>query len=366
MSSASSIPADRKKHSSHESDSSLLRVALGATPRFWRLQWVGWAVFAVGFTAFKWIAVQDLYLAVLSTLVQEPVAFLLTLGLRWHYRSLADRGRLSASRIAWRVVLACVAAMLIDVAWFAFARQLIVPQHEYLLPGLSGLAAVGIVRFLLYACWSFLYFWIKSAIATHAAQLAANAAQLQALRAQLNPHFLFNALNSIAAEAHDNPRAVKALAYELANHLRYSLAHRNDDYVALGTEADAMQHYLNVEKFRFEERFNFEIEISPQARAARVPGFCLQPLVENAVKHGLRCANGPLSVRIRATCIDNRVQIEVGNTGEWREPTIGTSDQGFGLESLRRRLQILYPGQHRFDIECGNRWVNVVLEIPLR
>ncbi len=331
-------------------------------PNFWRFQLAGWLLFSLGNTVFKALVLGNVRMAVISTLFQDTFGFLLTLLLYAYFHRL-PQGML-ASRIALRVTVACLLVTAIDIVWFESIRSALFSEHELILRGTRGLLAVALNRFLVYSCWSFLYFWIKAALAHLAAVSAANTAQLQALRAQLNPHFLFNALNSIAAEADDNPRAVKALAHELANYLRYSLAHRHADNVTLAAEIEAMTHYLNVEKARFEERLHFSIEVTQEARATLVPGFFLQPLVENAVKHVLRTSPVAMRILIRAACADGMLRIEVGNTGVWREAGPAADHQGFGLESIRARLKLLYPARHRFDIAHGDGWVNVTIEIP--
>jgi two-component system, LytTR family, sensor kinase len=340
------------------------RTRLRRLPLFWRFQLAGWLAFVIGFSLFKLLLVNDAWLAFGSSLFLEPVGFLITLAMYRYYRQLS--ARLSATQIVWRVLITCVIVMAIDVTWFSLVRHYFFDDQELALPGVRGIMAVAIFRFMIYACWSFLYFWIKAALASAAAVAAANAAQLQALRAQLNPHFLFNALNSISAETEDNPRAVKALSHELASYLRYSLAHRHQENVLLAAEIDAMAHYLNVEKTRFEERLHFTIEATDEARATLVPGFFLQPLVENAVKHGLRTSPAAIKILIRAACANDTLRLEVSNTGEWRESNsqaVGPH-QGFGLESIQSRLVLLYPNAHRLDIEHDTGWVNVAIEIP--
>lgn len=331
-------------------------------PVFWQFQLGGWLVFIAGVTLFKALMLNDAPLAAVSTLIQEPVGFLLTVALYHYYRRLPNA--LPSRLVVLRVVAACVLATIVDLVWFQSIRLLAFEHHEFVVSGNRGPLAIGVFRFMIYICWSLLYFWIKAALANLAAISAANAAQLQALRAQLNPHFLFNALNSIIAETDDNPRAAKALAHELASYLRYSLAHRHTENVTLAAEIEAMEHYLNVEKARFEERLSFSIDATPDARAALVPGFFLQPLVENAVKHGLHTSPGAMRILIRAACTDGRLRIEVGNTGEWRKAYQPEGHSGFGLESIKKRLALLFPDRHKFDIEHGQGWVNVTLEVP--
>lgn len=331
-------------------------------PTFWRFQIAGWAVFVVGNTIFKTFAIANFKMAVISTLYQDPLAFMLTVGLYRYYKGLPQT--MGTGSIAARVMVAVLIATVIDISWFNFVRNTLYDGYPLALPGFRGVVAVAINRMLVYSCWSLLYFWIRAALVGLAARSAANLAQLQALRAQMNPHFLFNALNSIVAEADDNPQAVKAMARELASYLRYSLAHRHSETVQLAAELEAMEHYLNVEKVRFEERLNFSFETTAEARSAQVPGFFLQPLVENAVKHGLQSSPGPMRILVRAGCTDGMVRIEVGNTGEWRTAERRADHQGFGLESIRTRLALLFPDRHRFDIERGEHWVNVLIEVP--
>jgi two-component system, LytTR family, sensor kinase len=333
-----------------------------ALPLFWRFQVAGWIAFVIGYTLCKAILLQDVELAVMSTLVQEPIAFGLTLCLYWLYRRMPTT--ISSKGIVAVVIAACIIAATIDMTWFATMRRVMYAEHELALPGRRGIISIWLIRVLVYACWSFLYFWVRAELTRMAAVNAANVAQLKALRAQLNPHFLFNALNSIAAEADDNPRAVKALARELASYLRYSLTHRHNEQVPLEAELEAMEHYLNVEKARFEERFHFSFETSPDSLKVRVPGFFLQPLIENAVKHGMQASSEPLRLIVRTACTADRLRIEVGNTGEWREAKDHSGPHGFGLASIRDRLALLYPGNHRFDIDHGNGWVNITLEVP--
>ena len=332
-------------------------------PLFWRLQIAGWLAFAVVITLFKALVLDNPRLAITSTLIQEPFSFLLAVVLHQFYRRIPPTAATPA--IALKVMGMSLVAALVDVTYFETMRNLFYQQHELVLPGERGMYAIGTLRFMLYICWSFLYFWMRSLVIGARARAAADAAELRALRAHLNPHFLFNALNAIAAEAEDNPKAVRALALELASYLRYSLSHREADSVPLGAELDAMDNYLRVEKARFEERLHYSIESTPEARAARVPGFFLQPLVENAVKHGMRGEAVAMKLVIRAACTAQTVRIEVGNTGGWvvrSGPPPGP--QGFGLESIRQRLQLQYPGRHRFDIDRGEAWVNVAIEVP--
>jgi two-component system, LytTR family, sensor kinase len=333
-------------------------------PLFWRCQIGGWLLFAFIITLFKAAVLRDIETAAISTLLHESIGFTLT----WVLHRVMQRWGVPPPglELLLRVMLGCAVLTAIDVTLFEILRSQFFDSHQLLLPDERGVLLVAFYRYLIYACWCGLYFGIKALRAHVETAKAASTAEMQALRAQLNPHFLFNALNSIAAEADDNPRAVKAISQELAQYLRYSLAHRHVREVRLADEVDALMHYLRVERARFEEHLTVHLDISDEARSALVPGFLLQPLVENAVKHGLASRPTGIVVNVRASCLPDALILEVSNTGTWRTPTTDGAHTGFGLESIKRRLALMYPRQHQINIERGAEWVSVTMQIPHR
>ncbi|MDX1546044.1 MAG: histidine kinase, partial [Rhodothermales bacterium] len=197
-------------------------------------------------------------------------------------------------------------------------------------------------------------------------RLLAREAQLKMLRYQLNPHFLFNALNAIRALVLSDAARSRQLVTALAEYLRYSLRTANDLEVSLQEEVTSVQSYLEIEKIRFEEDLDVAVEVQPGAADCRVPGVLLQPLVENAVKYGMATSPMPLRLRILGTIGGGRLHLEVANTGRWQPPeqTQGTST-GIGLRNLRQRLQRFYPGRHRFAVSEEAGWVRAVIDIDL-
>jgi LytS/YehU family sensor histidine kinase len=181
--------------------------------------------------------------------------------------------------------------------------------------------------------------------------------ELRLLRAQLDPHFLFNALNSVAAEIPVHPDAALETVHELSEYFRYSLGHRNLVLAPLSAELDAVAAYLRVEQVRFGERLVATVEAEVEARQRDVPSFLLQPLVENAVKHGLesdRC-----EIRVTARCEGEALLIDVSNPG--RLPDDLHVIEGVGLETLRRRLELHYPGRADFELSQMNGMVTAGL-----
>jgi PAS domain S-box-containing protein len=189
--------------------------------------------------------------------------------------------------------------------------------------------------------------------------------RLQALRYQLNPHFLFNLLNAIDILSRQAPQKISGLVRELSRYLRSTLAEHESGFVPLSRELETVGSYLNLEKVRFEDNLLVEIATSPGAGEALVPELLIQPLAENAVKHGMQTSPLPLKVVITATLAENRLTVAVANTGQWAgEPASSGDRGGIGLTNLRQRLELLFPGRHRFEVEAREGWVRVTMDLP--
>lgn len=195
------------------------------------------------------------------------------------------------------------------------------------------------------------------------ADAEAQRAQLRMLRYQLNPHFFFNALNTIGALADESPQRVKEAVRELSGFLRYTLLDDESLEAPLRDEIRAAEHYFAVEKVRFEEDLQVEIDVSPEAGRCTVPSFLVLPLVENAVKHGQRTSPSPLRVRITGTRTDEGLTVGVANTGHWREERVEREGTETGLDNVRARLEAHYPHRHRFTLEEDDGWVRARIKI---
>ncbi|MES2521282.1 MAG: histidine kinase [Gemmatimonadota bacterium] len=209
------------------------------------------------------------------------------------------------------------------------------------------------------------------------ATAAARDAQLQMLAYQLNPHFLFNALNSIRALINEDRARARDMVTALSGYLRYALVERPLHVALLDEEVTSVRGYLAIERVRFEERLDARIDVDPRALHCEVPAFLLNPLVENAVKHGARgTANAPLVVRVEARIVaPDRLRLTVENSGGWGSgrpgaPSASAGDDpvggGVGLANVRARLAALHPEDHRIDIDNADGLVRVVVELPAR
>jgi LytS/YehU family sensor histidine kinase len=206
---------------------------------------------------------------------------------------------------------------------------------------------------------------------------AARDAQLRMLAYQLNPHFLFNTLNSIRALINEDRQRARDMVTALSGYLRYALVERPLHVALLEEEVESVRGYLAIEQVRFEERLDARMEIEPAALRCEVPAFLLNPLVENAVKHGAAGTAGePLVVRVEARLVEpDRLLLVVENTGELKRrgktaPAAGEGGDGLpgglGLANVRARLKALHPGDHRVGMEHGCGRVRVLVELPAR
>ena len=189
-------------------------------------------------------------------------------------------------------------------------------------------------------------------------------AQLQALRLQLNPHFLFNTLNTITALVHTNPAAAERMVTGLSELLRISLGSVGEQEVLLSRELEVLGYYLDIQQVRFQDRLVVDYDVGPGSERAYVPNLLLQPLVENAIKHGIapRAEAGRISVVARQT--DDRLTLEVVDNGVGVQPGQVIHD-GVGLRNSRQRLRSLYGDSYRLDavpVPAGG--FRVTIEFP--
>lgn len=238
----------------------------------------------------------------------------------------------------------------------------------------SRLFKGGLTSTPLFVAWTMLYLGIRhhlayqeSRTATLAAEALAHEARLSMLRYQLNPHFLFNALNSVNALISREPQKAELMTTELSSFLRYTLAQQQRDMVSLREEIQAVENYLNIEKIRYEEKLCVNYQIDEHTFGAQLPSFLIHPLVENAVKYGMRSSELPLKLEISAQAHGKDMTLIVANSGTWapeeNNPFSKESSTGIGLKNIRDRLAAYFPGNHQFDIREQDGMVEARLEL---
>jgi len=207
---------------------------------------------------------------------------------------------------------------------------------------------------------------LAEARAAHAeAEAAATAARLAALRYQLNPHFLFNTLNAVSSAVITGRNAeAESMLERLADFLRVTLAGDPASLIPLEDELATLQAYLEIESVRFRDRLGVEFSCPPELRAALVPSFVLQPLVENAVKHGVSRTTRPVTIRLEAARDGEDLVILVEDDAEAvGEPAKGA---GVGLHNVRQRLDVLYGPRAVIQTTARERGFLAMIRIPLQ
>ena len=190
-------------------------------------------------------------------------------------------------------------------------------------------------------------------------------AQLDALRRQIEPHFLFNALNSAVALIREDRAATAARTLvALSDVLRRLIDESKGQEVALGDELEFTDRYLEIQKIRFADRLRIEMDIAEDLKSACVPCLLLQPLVENAIKHGIAAHSGSGCLRVTAARTNGRLDLTVYNDGPGLPATQGVS--GVGLANVRARLRGLYGDEFAFDLRNADRGVEATVSLPYR
>ncbi|MEO1167741.1 MAG: histidine kinase [Pseudomonadota bacterium] len=338
---------------------------------FWVLQSVGWSGYFV-LRSLGGIANNMGPLFILPTAIATATGYCLTLIMAVIFRQLIDR----TPRVTWGgsvtvVLIASAIFSFIEVwAFTAFYRGGEMPS------GLQFFGAI-LLDFTLLVAWSGLYYGINFYILIEEQndqllrlETQSSNAHLAMLRYQLNPHFLFNTLNSISTLVllKQTERA-NAMLSRLSSFLRYTLANEPTARVPLAQEVETLKLYLEIERMRFEDRLRPSFDIDPRVTRARLPSLLLQPLVENAIKYAVTPQEEGAEIRISAQQVGNRVQITVSDTGPGLQEGAVTrhSSTGVGLANIRDRLVQAFGEEQRFEIKANEGGgFCVEIEIPLQ
>jgi len=330
-------------------------------PVFWAAHVAFWAAaFGVNVLLTNVFAVADPLPFVAAEIT---LCFVATATLRWLSQREALLERLSVSNIGVVAGGALVSAVLITVVLLALRSPMGMPPASR--PELCARLAITLTMIV---NWCALYFgyqlvgdWYSTEVRALRAESLALRNELERLQAQISPHFLFNALNTVLAQRND-PEAIDTVTQALANYLHF-LLRPSAPLEPLARELDALEEYLTVQGMRFGAGLETRIDCDFDARPITVPPTLVQPLVENAIKHGGRTSPKPLRVHVAARRQGEWLTIEVANTGRWVAPG-GADTPGTGLASLRRRLQLQLGPEATLTHAEEAGWVRVVIRVP--
>lgn len=202
----------------------------------------------------------------------------------------------------------------------------------------------------------------QSHMRSQATEKQAKEAELFKLRQQLQPHFLFNSLNSISALTLSRPEQARHMIQQLSDFLRGSLKKEHHELVSAGEELQLLQLYLDIEKVRFSHRLNTEIEVEEAAQALLMPPLLLQPIVENAIKFGLYNTTDSICIKIGVRALPEMLEIKIVNPFDPESPP--QKGTGFGLSSIRRRLYLIYARNDLLETTAERNMYTSILKIP--
>lgn len=359
----------------------------GARRAYWLAQLGGWLAYAlVHYLSYVPALAPGEYLEHLGYLGLAATELLyVPLGIAASTVLGAVYGRCLARRTPWLgVALVAVFGCGVLGTGFFLAYRVLLQWFDLLAPGeafLSWPAAARSVLAFTFAliAWSGVWFGVVFWQTSQASQLLTQEARLQMLAYQLNPHFLFNALNSLRAMIDEDPARARHMVTELSEFLRYALVHRPLEHTTLAEELQAIESYLAIEKIRFEDRLAVAFDVDRTVTGTGVPAFLMHPLVENALRHGQGGSpDHPLRVCLGARNEANRLVLEVWNSGTLAPTSVAgraaalvpsdadrNAGTGIGLANVRARLDALFPGQHRFTLTEVDGGVLARIELPL-
>ncbi|HEY8604540.1 sensor histidine kinase [Tsuneonella suprasediminis] len=348
---------------------------------FWHLQLAGWGGVLV-LRAMSVLANDQPVELLLLVIVEIVTGFAISLILSVIYRQLIRRSALVTWGVTALVLMGSVAAYAAIDSWFQGIYYSGIRETSFV----QRMVALAYLDGTLLGAWSALYYAInffltveEQADRLERLEAQATSAQLAMLRYQLNPHFLFNTLNSISTLVLlKQTEPANAMLTRLSAFLRHTLVSQPGTKVTVAQEVETLKLYLDIERMRFEERLRTEFNVEPEAAKACLPSMLLQPLVENAIKYAVSPQEEGAQISLTAQLVGQRLRVAVSDTGPGlrdRKERANlplalagagrTVSTGVGLANIRDRLAQAYGDDHRFEIRNPpDGGFTVIIEIP--
>jgi LytS/YehU family sensor histidine kinase len=328
-------------------------------PSFWPLQIGAWALYGLA-TAISYIPLRNMRGAVVYKAALLCTTFLASFVVHASCRFLWRRSFRLASALVVSVLLSYVLGVGCTVVSALLSLH---AEHSKVPLSWSLVAAEAFDSTIVLIAWSALYFGIKHYGTVEeqrgrlvASEATAREAQLQALRYQLQPHFLFNTLNAISSlVVSRQPDLATEMIARLAALLRNTLSFPETHVVTLREELAVTEEYLSIEQVRFGPRLAVSLSVTAKAYEAEVPRFFLQPIVENAIRHGIaRCPHGG-ELAIRASAVDTQLHIEIENDRSQSTQQAAEEGDRLGLANTRTRLETLYGAKGSLTVSTSQK-----------
>lgn len=345
--------------------------------RYWWCQIVGWST-NIAISVFFITTVnnesidKDKY--ILSVLLGSLLGLFITHVMRMNIHALKVLEKPLKTQIAYLLSLTLIFAILFGVAMEAMDYIIkFNPERLQKYTKLQRLFFSTFNALWLLLVWNMIYYIYhyvernrKQELDTFRLEAAVKELELKTIKAHINPHFIFNALNSIRALVDENPERARTAITELSNILRSSMQTEKMETVPLQQELDIVKDYLALEHMRFEERLQIEMDIDEDTLNQPVPPMMLQTLVENAIKHGISKQINGGTIKLISGFRDHQHELIVQNSGTLNGFAKEKSSDGFGIKSTQDRLNLLYQGKAHFEInEINGNTVESKVIMPI-
>lgn len=317
--------------------------------------WITWGFITIAERIYYSNYPQDVFFIWLKVgLVQVFNGIWVTFLLFWVFKKLFHKSLSFPIKALYLIVLTYVFAfglVLLNNPTYMFffdIAPIFTAWNNYFIIAFSKFFIVPLLS-IIYLLITYLIELQKQKEKTLKAMSAAKDAQLQMLRYQLNPHFLFNALNSIRSLVHEDIEKAGQVITDLSEFLRYSLANKDERHVSIEDEIEMIKNYLHIQKTRFEDKMKVNIDIDDKILKFEIPCFLLHPLVENAMKYGVETNPPPLEISITGRMVNDTVVIKVQNSGTISKPNDSRCN-GNGLKNVKMSLDNYFPEKNNFDL----------------